>query len=330
MPSWVTNIIVVKGESEDLYRFYEKYFIDGEFDFNNIVPEPETEEECPDCYNLKLNPNDRIGPNADGKDWFNWYDWREVYWGCKWNVGIVNCFDSPYGKSIDEYESNRLEIRFKTPWSHPEGIIDKILEDNPHLDIGVYSLNETTNNYEEFDSNETKYVIETPLNGFEKFDRKYNFVKRGDWVLIYGADEGIYDWAIPALEKCKSIVTDGDEYERMDCDDELDYGSFDVILSSYALYGQSDLDWVEEHCYGRVNLFASIADSQLAETLEEYFTEAIYDNDYFLGLRYRGPPEVVLDEWCVCLGCGRKVNKIAVEVHKKCPFCEATSFRPLD
>lgn len=187
MPSWVTNIMVVKGESEDIYRFYWKYCRNGDFDFNNIIAEPESEEECPDRFNLNINPDNRVGPNSDGKDWFNWYYWRKSYWGCKWNAEFVRVFNLPFRMSIDEYESNRLEIRFDTPWTHPVGIIYRILEENPHLDIAFYSISGMTNFYEVDECNECRYFIETPLNEFEEFDRKYDFVKRGGWVVIYGA-----------------------------------------------------------------------------------------------------------------------------------------------
>ena len=333
MPSWVTNIMVVKGDSKDIYRFFVKYFKDGDFDFNNIIAEPESEEECPERYNLNVNPNDRIGPNSDGKDWFNWYDWRLVNWGCKWNARYVQFFDAPFGESIEEYKSNRLEIRFDTPWGHPGGIICKILEDNPHLDIAFYSTGVVMNDtYQEYDSNECKYFIETPLNTFEEFDRKYNFVKRGDSVLIFGADEGSWDWAIPALEKCQNIVYDADEKEaNLFFGEELDFERTDVLLYASGVSSNSDFDRICENISFGANLLAGyLYDSKLTEKLKGCFEEVIVEDGYLLGIDFHGIPIVIPDKWCLCLGCGRRVNQIAVEVHRKCPFCEATSFEPID
>ena len=72
-------------------------------------------------------------------------------------------------------------------------------------------------------------------------------------------------------------------------------------------------------------------DSQMTEKLKGCFEEAIVEDGYLLGIDFHGvPEEVVPDKWCRCLGCGRRVKEIAVEVHRKCPFCEATSFEPID
>lgn len=333
MPSWVTNIMVVKGESEDIYRFYGKYCRDGDFDFNNIIAEPEREDECPDRFNLNIYPDNRVGPNSDGKDWFNWYLWRTSYWGCKWNARFVLFFDSPFGMSIDEYESNRLEIRFDTPWSNPEGIIDRILEENPHLDIAFYSIRAGSDFYEVYDRNECRYFIETPLNEFEEFDRKYDFVKKEDLVAIYGASEGSEDWAIPALEKCQNIVYDADEM-KANCDfgEEPDFERVDVLLYDSGVSSMSDFSTICSGISFGANLLAGyLYDSEMTERLKGCFEEAIVEDGYLLGIDFHGIPKVVVpDKWCQCLGCGRKVKEIAVEVHKKCPFCEATSFRPID
>ena len=82
------------------------------FDFNNIVPEPETEEECPDRYNLNIIPDHTIQKSGD-KPWFNWYEWKCEYWGTKWNG--FEC------KII-----NDDAIKFETAWSPADGVMKEL------------------------------------------------------------------------------------------------------------------------------------------------------------------------------------------------------------
>lgn len=167
-------------------------------------------------------------------------------------------------------------------------IIDEILEANPHLDIAAYYIIESDEVYQEYDSNETEYIIEQPLNDFEKFDRKYDFVKKGDCVKIYRADEGAEDWTIPALEKCENIVIDGDweDYEDPDYEPDLD-----VLLVSSGISSSSDLNRVRINCsFGTNALLGPIYDSELIEKLKDYFEKAIVEGDYLLGFGYRDPP----------------------------------------
>lgn len=56
----------------------------GEFNFETIIPEPEspddlTEEEK-SKYVLKSSGNSRNLEVIDGKKWFNWYDWHVDKW----------------------------------------------------------------------------------------------------------------------------------------------------------------------------------------------------------------------------------------------------------
>ena len=44
----------------------------------------------------------------------NWYTWRNIHWGCKWNA------------SFTKYDEDSNVIRFNTPWAIPYQIIAKI------------------------------------------------------------------------------------------------------------------------------------------------------------------------------------------------------------
>ena len=48
MPNWVYNVIEMRSsDGEELVQFLKQHIVDGIFDFNTRIPEPETEEDCP-------------------------------------------------------------------------------------------------------------------------------------------------------------------------------------------------------------------------------------------------------------------------------------------
>ena len=119
MPNVTINILKMKGiGKKDWFVSGINTYRDGSerpyfyFDFNNIVPEPETEEDCPDRCNTNITPDDSIQKPKD-KPWFNWYEWRYEYWGTKWNG--FEC------KII-----NDDAIKFETAWSPADGVMQEL------------------------------------------------------------------------------------------------------------------------------------------------------------------------------------------------------------
>ena len=119
MPNVTINILKMKNiGKKDWFVSGVETFRDGSerpyctLDFRKIVPEPETEEECPDRYNRNIIPDDSIQTDSD-KPWFNWYNWRVDTWGTKWNG--FEC------KII-----NDDAIKFETAWSPAEGVMQEL------------------------------------------------------------------------------------------------------------------------------------------------------------------------------------------------------------
>lgn len=94
---------------------------DGEFDFNKIVPQPRSIEECPVKYVIpeleRKNSNIEI---LKDRPWFNWYEWNWDYWGTKWRVH-------------DTHKKDKNNIRFKTAWRPPLKVI-KALSKNIQIE----------------------------------------------------------------------------------------------------------------------------------------------------------------------------------------------------
>ena len=121
MPNWCENTLMITGDPIRLQQFVEKHIVKYEFDFNTIIPEPKTQDECPSVYILNT---EHIQIDKD-KPWFNWYTWHCDYWGTKWNA----C-DTYY-----EIYDDTLEIIFNTAWSAVPNIIRKLSKLYPDLHL---------------------------------------------------------------------------------------------------------------------------------------------------------------------------------------------------
>lgn len=89
MPNHVRNVIKFKNLKPNEKDFIIERFTtstgDGNrvFDFNSIIPEPRTKDECPeDCI---VNKDSHVMEIPE-KPWFDWYTWHNRYWGTKWDA----------------------------------------------------------------------------------------------------------------------------------------------------------------------------------------------------------------------------------------------------
>jgi len=111
MPNWCENTLTVNGTEIQLKDFKERYFsypdpteISGYddrdyLDFNKVIPMPESEKD-------------------------NWYSWNIENWGCKWNCCPMRFYDDSDGGYY-----------FETPWGPAKEVYEKLIVDNPNLDI---------------------------------------------------------------------------------------------------------------------------------------------------------------------------------------------------
>ena len=88
-------------------------FNDYAIDFDKIIPEPKDESDCPD--DCKVNKDSHVEEDKD-RPWFDWYAWRNTYWGTKW--GAYDCY-SKAGKSC-------ITFVFSTAWSAPFPIYERL------------------------------------------------------------------------------------------------------------------------------------------------------------------------------------------------------------
>lgn len=126
MPNHIRNVLKFKNLTEkekdfilDSFTTRTKddviYPLNRVFDFNKIIPEPKLESECPeDC---KVNKDSHVQEEKD-RPWFDWYAWRNKYWGTKWNA-----YDSYtiIGKTY-------IKFIFSTAWQAPMPIYKQLVK----------------------------------------------------------------------------------------------------------------------------------------------------------------------------------------------------------
>ena len=149
MPNWTTNFVTMKGISKE-----KKLFTDNNFDFNKIVPEPKTKEECIAKYGEKYIDNgDKHLQHDEDNEWFDWYSWHCDFWGTKWNACETDIEDDDC-------------VSFWTAWAEPDEIWVALSKMYPDRKISIYA------EYEEGLYTESEYIDGKLNTYFEgEFDR---------------------------------------------------------------------------------------------------------------------------------------------------------------
>ena len=124
------DISISSGNKNSIKAIRRRLFKDGKFTFSALVP-PEYNNPK---YRVKpsdntmaavMNPgNAPIEDNQDKDDMFDWYNFCNDKWGCKWDAREVDIVSDD-----DDY----IEIRFITPWDMPRAWYKKLRASIMHL-----------------------------------------------------------------------------------------------------------------------------------------------------------------------------------------------------
>jgi len=119
MPNHVKNVLTFRNLKSEDKRFILDTIASAKeegghrIDFDKIIPEPRTKEECPeDCI---VNKDSHVSP-IEEKPWFDWYAWRNKYWGTKW--GAYDCYTTTTDTTVI--------FIFETAWSLAYPVITKL------------------------------------------------------------------------------------------------------------------------------------------------------------------------------------------------------------
>lgn len=147
MPNWTTTKIKVRGNVADLARFVRERIKKEEssrgemvdiLDFNEIIPEPATPEECPAKYVMRDEAEAKkrcLGwDEKDPRRWFDWYNWHIENWGTKW--GACNT-QAPSVEEIEKEQLTEIDIWTETAWSPATPVYRKLQKMYPELGIEV-------------------------------------------------------------------------------------------------------------------------------------------------------------------------------------------------
>jgi hypothetical protein len=116
MPDWCQNFLEV--ESPGRHRLERFSAVD------DFATKSRTEEQPLIFSGLVPEPGDPNDPS------FDWYAWRVLNWGCKWEP---TC----YGEPTDTETGLRYE--FDTPWEPPREWVQKVSELYPDLQFTLES-----------------------------------------------------------------------------------------------------------------------------------------------------------------------------------------------
>lgn len=127
MPNWVTNTLDIEGTPEDIKAI--KAQLSAEYVIKETSWNPETKEnEVKEStvskdisfWNIVRPPADKIdeyhtihgwgADGATGQTHFNWYNFNNREWGCKWDASEAN---------LTEETETHLSYYFNTPWAPP-------------------------------------------------------------------------------------------------------------------------------------------------------------------------------------------------------------------
>jgi hypothetical protein len=174
MPNYCDNGLNIKFESLiDLKHFIFIHFNNKELDFNTIVPEPKTIDECPRKYSLlsEQEKKDAHIVSYEDREWFNWYLWHCDFWGTKWN----SCSTDYY---IDT-KTLTLYVSFTTAWSPAIPIVHKLIDMYPSCEIH-FTYYESGMCFAGFIDYESGGIIENQLSPDDGLDY-YQFLYDNDY-----------------------------------------------------------------------------------------------------------------------------------------------------
>lgn len=145
MPNYCNNELLIQGNKEQINLLKNQLVTlddrgDEQITFEKIFPTPQAllNVTCPPRAEGDETEADFELRNKTNKELYgatDWYNWRVQNWGTKWD----SCNDTyiRYG----DY-NNELEIQFQTAWSPPIGVLQKMGELYPELEITCYYMEE--------------------------------------------------------------------------------------------------------------------------------------------------------------------------------------------
>ena len=208
MPNWVANVIVMRAEdAKKMEEFIEE--VDGEpkFDFDKIIPMPDTVYPHDCGFHENWHPADMTWEEYREKyPLGDWYKWNLANWGTKWNA----CRTSY--EPVDE-DSEYAILTFDTAWSLAMPIFNELYE-KFKIEYQLYFIEESDAFFGAipYTEDETYPEYLNDPNGENNPDKIFDFV-RGEtqYQYLYDNPSELIYWA---MEQCNNLLTQIRYFER--------------------------------------------------------------------------------------------------------------------
>ena len=172
MPNWCKNNLRICGNGEKVLELLE-YLKDenGNFTMNRAVPMPKELEDT-ESPNRASEEEKKKLIEKYGAD--NWYDWRRMNWGVKWDAD-----ESGFWKDGDDWM-----ISFQTPWGPPCIFMEKLSKQFPKI---TFILQFADEGYGEYPLGQAIYedgneCLEGPSDGSNEAESFAESVWDEEWV----------------------------------------------------------------------------------------------------------------------------------------------------
>ena len=138
MPNHVSSVCKVSGPNIEVDRFIETCIKTNEsgkkcFDFNTIIPMPESVKSAPSKSPLSKEEAERCRLAMKETGFPSWYEWSINNWGTKWNA---------YQFKERGNLGVRYTFEFQTAWAFPEPVFIQLTNMFPELVFEVVCFDE--------------------------------------------------------------------------------------------------------------------------------------------------------------------------------------------
>lgn len=134
MPNWCENVLQVRGIAAERAEFRRRGG-GSVLSLAGHVPPPDPYPPL-EAYADSMHPL-VLMMRAQPETFDDWYLWRTIHWGCKWDLAAEDV------QVIDlqmEDDTGTLEYRFLSPWSPPTPWLHSASVAHPELVFTLYGL----------------------------------------------------------------------------------------------------------------------------------------------------------------------------------------------
>lgn len=186
MPNWCTNVLLIRGEYEEVQKLLDTVEGDNSaFSLNKLLTTPEELKNTTAPSRTSEEEKKRLRDMYGATDW---YDWQVNHWGTKWDVEATIVNDS-HSEANHVFlsklkDSDRVvTMEFDSAWAPPVPVIKHLAAQFPNTNIyhtydesgcdfagyGMYSNGECVKEVETESFSSNRMFFEPSVDIFDYF-----------------------------------------------------------------------------------------------------------------------------------------------------------------